>query len=151
MISTGSMCDPYMPLEDELRITEKCLRVIERFNFGVTVITKSDRVLRDLDIFEKINDKTKAVITMTLTTYDDKLCRIIEPNVCVTSRRYEVLKIFQQKNIPTVVWLMPILPYINDNADNINGIIDYCIDAGVKGIICFDMGLTLRNLYLIDI
>lgn len=82
---------------------------------------------------------------MTLTTADDELCKILEPNVAPTSRRVEVLKKLNEENIPTIVWLCPILPYINDTAKNINSIIDYCIDANVKGILCYNMGVTLRD------
>lgn len=82
---------------------------------------------------------------MTLTTFDDKLCKIIEPNVRTTSQRSETLKVLRDNGIPTVVWLSPILPFINDTEENINGILDYCIEAEVKGIICFGMGLTLRE------
>ncbi|MBP5470683.1 MAG: radical SAM protein, partial [Candidatus Riflebacteria bacterium] len=86
-----------------------------------------------------------AVVQMTLTTYDDDLCKIIEPNVCNTKRRIEVLKEMQKRGIPTIVWLTPILPFINDTEENIKAIIESCINAGVKGVICFDMGLTLRE------
>jgi DNA repair photolyase len=96
-------------------------------------------------LLKKINGKTKVVVQMTLTTADDDLSSILEPNVCPTSRRVEVLKILDEANIPTVVWLCPILPYINDSEENINGIIDSCIDSNVYGIICFGMGLTLRK------
>lgn len=145
MIGTGSMCDPYMHCERELGITRKCLELIERYNYGGTLITKSDMVLRDLDLIKSINEKAKFVLQMTLTTYDEKLCRIIEPNVCTTHRRYEVLKEMQRNNIPSVVWLCPILPYINDTEENLLGILRYCADAGVYGIIHFGMGLTLRE------
>ncbi|MDY3091780.1 MAG: radical SAM protein, partial [Erysipelotrichaceae bacterium] len=93
MIGTGSMSDPYMPLEKELKLTRKCLEILDKYNFGFTLITKSDLVLRDLDLLKKINEKTKCVVQMTITTFDDELCRILEPNVCVTSRRIEVLNI----------------------------------------------------------
>ena len=145
MIGTGSMCDPYMPIEKDLKLMRSCLEVIAKYEFGATIITKSDLVLRDLDLFEKINRQSKCVIQMTLTTYNDDLCKIIEPNVCVTSKRYEALKVLQEHGIPTVVWFSPILPYINDTEENIRGIMSYCVDAGVKGIICFGMGLTLRD------
>ena len=82
---------------------------------------------------------------MTLTTYDDQLCSILEPNVCNTKRRIEVLQEMNSRGIPTVVWLSPILPFINDTKENIAAILDACIDARVKGIICFGMGLTLRE------
>jgi len=145
MIGTGSMSDPYMPLEAELEITRGALKLIDRYGFGATLITKSDLVLRDIDLLASINSKSKAVVQMTMTTADEELCRKLEPGVCTTSRRYEVLKELQKAGIPTVVWLTPVLPYINDTEANLKAILDYCADAGVKGIICFGMGLTLRE------
>lgn len=145
MIGTGAMTDPYIPLEKELKYVRRSLELIYRYGFGFTCITKSDLVLRDLDLLKKINEKSKAVVQMTLTTADDDLCKILEPNVCTTSRRAEVLRTLNENNIPTVVWLCPILPYINDTPDNINAILDYCIEANVTGILCFGMGLTLRD------
>ena len=145
MIGTGSMCDPYIPIEKELGIMRRCLEIIERHNFGATPQTKSDLVLRDLDILTRINNKTKAVVQMTLTTADDELCRKIEPGVCPTSRRFEVLQACREAGIPTVVWFSPLLPFINDTKENIEGIVDYCARAGVQAIICFGIGLTLRE------
>ncbi len=145
MIGTGSMTDPYIPLEMELGNVRKALSLIYEYGFGFTVITKSDRILRDLDLLQKINDKTKCVVQMTLTTYDEDLCRKIEPNVSTTAKRFEVLKQLRDAGIPTVVWLSPILPFINDTSYNIAGILDMCIAAKVYGIICFGMGLTLRE------
>ena len=145
MIGTGSMCDPYIPIEKELGLMRSCLEIIERHNFGATPQTKSDLVLRDLDILTRINNKTKAVVQMTLTTADDELCRKIEPGVCPTSRRFEVLQACREAGIPTVVWFSPLLPFINDTKENIEGIVDYCARAGVQAIICFGIGLTLRE------
>ncbi|MCQ2737062.1 MAG: radical SAM protein [archaeon] len=145
MIGTGSMTDPYIPLESKLKNIRKSLELIERYGFGFTCITKSNLILRDLDLLKKINDKTKAVVQMTITTYDEELCKKIEPNVCSTKERVEVLKTLNKHNIPTIVWLSPILPFINDTEENINGILDQCIESNVKGIICFGMGLTLRE------
>lgn len=145
MIGTGSMTDPYMPLEAKLGNTRKVIELIERYGFGFTVITKSDLILRDLDLLKRINERTKCVVQMTLTTIDEELCRILEPNVCTTKRRAEVLNILRDNGIPTVVWLSPILPFINDTSENIEGILKYCIEAKVRGILCFDMGVTLRN------
>lgn len=145
MIGTGAMTDPYMHCEEQLQMMRQCLELIDRYGFGVAVQTKSDRILRDLDLLKRINEKTKAVVQITLTTYDEELCRIIEPNVCTTKRRVEVLNIMRDNGIPTVVWLDPILPFINDTEENIRGILDACVEARVKGIICFGMGLTLRE------
>ena len=145
MIGTGAMTDPYIPLERELKLTRQCLEIIEKYGFGATVLTKSTDVLRDLDLFKSINSKSKAVVQMTLTTYDETMCKIIEPNVSSTKERFEALKIFRDNGIPTVVWLDPFLPFINDTEENIRGLLDYCLKAEVKGIICFDIGLTLRS------
>ena len=145
MIGTGAMSDPYIPLERELGLTRKCLELIEGYGFGVTVQTKSDDVLRDLELYRRINEKTKAVVQMTLTTAEDDLCRLIEPGVSPTSARVAALKEFQRHGIPTVVWLCPILPFLNDTAENVGKIVDFCADAGVRGIINFGMGLTLRD------
>ena len=145
MIGTGAMCDPYLHIEENLKLTRKCLELIDQYEYGVAVQTKSTRVLRDMDLLKSINDKTKAVVQMTMTTYDETLCKILEPNVSTTKERFEALLQFKEAGIPTVVWLTPILPFINDTEENIRGILEYCVEAGVKGIICFGMGVTLRD------
>ena len=145
MIGTGSMSDPYMHCEEKLGLTRKCLEVICRYGFGAAVQTKSDRILRDIDLLDEINRKAKCVVQVTLTTFDDALCRIVEPNVCPTGRRIEVLEAMRERDIPTVVWLTPVLPFINDTEENIRAILEACARVKVKGIICFDMGLTLRE------
>ena len=145
MIGTGAMCDPYLQAEEKLKLTRRCLELIDKYEYGVAIQTKSTRILRDMDILKSINAKAKAVVQMTMTTYDETLCKILEPNVSTTHERFEALKQFKKAGIPTVVWLTPILPFINDTKENINGILDYCMEAGVKGIICFNMGVTLRD------
>lgn len=145
MIGTGSMSDPYMHCEEELQLTKKCLEIILANGFGLTILTKSDRILRDIDILEEINRTAKCVVQMTLTTYDDDLCKILEPNVCNTKRRIEVLEEFDKRGIPTVVWMTPILPFINDTEENITAILNECARVHVKGVIDFGMGLTLRE------
>ena len=145
MIGTGSMSDPYMHCEEELQLTRKCLGIIYENGFGVAIQTKSDLILRDIELLDEINRSAKCVVQMTLTTYDDDLCKILEPNVCNTKRRIEVLEKMQERGIPTVVWLTPILPFINDTEENITAILKECVSVGVKGIIDFGMGLTLRE------
>ena len=93
----------------------------------------------------RIQKKAKCVVQMTLTTADETLCRKLEPNVCTTARRCEVLRELQKAGIPTVVWLSPILPFINDTEENISTLLGRCEEAGVRGILCFGMGLTLRE------
>ena len=145
MIGTGAMCDPYMPVEKELGLTRKCLELIDRYGFGVAIQTKSPSFLRDIDLLEKINRQAKCVVQMTLTTYDTGLCRILEPNVAPTEERVKALEVCRDRGIPTVVWLAPILPFINDTEENIAAILEACARVRVKGIICYNMGVTLRE------
>lgn len=145
MIGCGTMSDPYIPLERTLEHVRKALLLALKYEYGFTLITKSNLILRDIDLLEKINNKTKCVVQMTLTTFDEELCKKIEPNVCTTKKRYEILLKLRDANIPTVVWLAPILPYINDSIENLLGILEYCKEANVYGILCFGMGVTLRE------
>lgn len=145
MLGMGSMTDPYIPLEEEIGNVRRALALASRYGFGVTLTTKSNRILRDLDLLKEINDRTKCVVQITLTTYDEELCKKIEPNVCTTKERLHVLRELQKAGIPTVVWLCPILPFINDTEENIQGILRGCAEMGVRGVICFGMGLTLRD------
>ncbi len=145
MIGTGAMSDPYMHIEEKLRLTRKCLEIILKYGFGAAIQTKSDRILQDIDLLDEINKTAKCVVQMTLTPWDDELCKILEPNVCNTKRRIEVLGEMQKRGIPTVVWLTPILPFINDTEENITPILEECVRVGVRGIIDFGMGLTLRD------
>jgi DNA repair photolyase len=145
MIGTGAMCDPYMHIEDELQMTRQCISLIEKHGFGLSILTKSDRILRDMDILRSINEKSKCVVQITLTTFDDGLCKKIEPRVSSTSERVRVLEAMRDAGIPTVVWLCPILPFINDTEDNLRGLLDHCVKAEVRGILCFGFGVTLRE------
>ena len=145
MIGTGSMSDPYMHCEEQLGLTRKCLEIIHKYGFGLAIQTKSDRILRDIDLLDEINRSAKCVVEMTLTTYDDNLCSILEPKVCNTKQRIEVLERMRERGIPTIVWLTPILPFINDTPENITAILNECVRVGVKGVIDFGMGMTLRE------
>ena len=145
MISTGAMTDPYLHAESTLRHTRRSLELIERYGFGVAIQTKSARILEDLDLLRRINERAKCVVEITLTTYDDDLCRVVEPNVSVTSERFAVLEAMREAGIPTVVWLSPLLPFLNDTEENLRGLLDYCVRARVRGVLCFGIGLTLRD------
>lgn len=145
MLGTGAMSDPYIPLEDTVGSTRKMLLLVYRYGFGITLHTKSDRVLRDLELLQAIHRQSKCVVQMTLTTHDEALCGKLEPNVCTTKKRVEALKLLHDAGIPTVVWLSPILPFLNDTRENIRAILNDCVEAGVYGVICFEMGLTLRE------
>lgn len=145
MIGTGAMTDPYIPLEDKFGYTRSCLELIDIYGFGLAIQTKSARILRDLDLLVSINKKAKCVVQITMTTFDDDLCRIIEPNVSTTTERFQVLQTMREAGIPTVVWMTPILPFINDTEENLNGILDYCIRSEVRAILNFGFGLTMRE------
>jgi DNA repair photolyase len=145
IIGTGAMSDPYIPLRENLANIRSCLEIIEKYHCGLAIQTKSNLILRDLDILQKINKHSKCIVEMTLTTYDETLCKILEPNVCTTKERFEVLKKLRDNGIKTIVWLTPLLPFINDTAENLWGLLRYCIEAKVYGIIFFGIGLTLRE------
>jgi DNA repair photolyase len=145
MIGTGAMSDPYIPIPENLAALRLCLEIIEKYGFGLAIQTKSDLILRDLDILRRINAKAKCVVEITLTTFDEGLCKILEPGVSTTKERVKVLRIMKEHDIQTVVWLSPILPFINDTEENLRGLLDYCVRSKVYGIICFGMGMTLRE------
>jgi DNA repair photolyase len=145
MIGTGAMSDPYIPVPENLANIRRCLEIIEERGCGLAIQTKSDLILRDLDLLTAINEKAKCVVEITMTTYDEKLCKTLEPNVCGTLRRFDVLKILKDHGIQTITWLCPFLPFINDTEENLRGLLDYCIEAKVFAVLCFGIGLTLRE------
>jgi DNA repair photolyase len=145
MIVTGAMSDPYIPIPENLANIRSCLEIIEKYRFGLSIQTKSNLILRDIDILKRINNKAKCIVETTLTTFDEELCKIVEPNVATTKERFEMLKIMRANGIETIVWLSPLLPFINDTEENLRGLLDYCVQSNVYGIICFGMGMTLRE------
>ena len=145
MVGTGAMSDPYIPLPENLANIRACLEIIDKYGCGVAIQTKSDLILRDLDLLISISRKAKCIVETTFTTFDEDLCKIIEPNVCGTRRRFEVLKTMRDNGIETVAWLCPFLPFINDTEENLIGLLDYCVEAGVYGILCWGIGMTLRE------
>ncbi|KOR25696.1 radical SAM protein [Clostridium sp. L74] len=145
VIGTGAMSDPYNPFEKEMMLTREALKEINNFNFGIAIATKSDLVLRDIDILKKIKSHSPTLIKITITTFDDELCKRIEPNVCVTSKRFKAIKELSNNGIFTGILLMPILPFINDNEENIVQIVRKAHECGAKFISAYGMGLTLRG------
>jgi len=145
VVGTGAMSDPYIPIPENLANIRACLEIIDKYGCGLAIQTKSDLILRDLDLLVSINKKAKCVVETTMTTFDENLCKIIEPNVCATQRRFEVLKIMRDNGIKTIVWLCPFLPFINDTEENLRGLLDYCVEADVYGILWWGVGMTLRE------
>jgi DNA repair photolyase len=142
-IGTGSMNDPYMPLEAKLNLTGRALEIIADCRFPVHVITKSDLVVRDADILADIG-RVYAVVSFTVTAADDDLSRKIEPGAPPTSRRFAALATLAARGIYTGVTMMPILPFIEDNAENIAGIVAQAAAAGAAYIMP-GFGMTLRD------
>jgi len=142
-ISFGSMNDPYMPIEKDLNLTGRALQIIAKHSFPIHIITKSNLVLRDIDVLQKIS-QTYCAISITITTCDDNLSKKIEPNAPTSSKRFEALKQLTNNNIYAGITLMPVLPYITDNSDNIISIIEKAAEANCKYIV-FAPGVTLRE------
>jgi DNA repair photolyase len=143
-IGTGSMNDPYMPLEADVRLTRQALEVILESGFPVHVITKSDLVLRDIDLLEQIHRKTYAAVTFTITTADDQMSKRLEPGAPASSRRLAALRSLSQRGLLTGITLMPVLPFIEDTEENIRAIIQMGHAAGARYILPA-FGMTLRD------
>jgi DNA repair photolyase len=145
VIQTGGISDPYIPLEKKLCKTRKALELIDKYEFGVSIVTKSDLVLRDIDLLKSINEKAKSVVNISLSTVDDNIARLVEPGAPLPSRRLETLSILKENNIPTIVWFTPVLPYIEDTEQNIREVVRQCSICKVDGILNYSMGLTLSE------
>ena len=144
IIGMGSMSDPYNPYEMKYELTRKSLSLMERFKFGVFIITKSDLVLRDIDVLKRVDKVARAIVGVTITCDKDELSKVIEPKVSSSSERFKALKTFSDNGIDAGILLMPILPFINDTEENVRGIVRLAIDSKAKFIYPF-FGVTLRD------
>lgn len=144
VVATGSMSDPYNPFEKELFLTRHALELINAYEFGASIITKSDLITRDIDILSEIQEHSPVLCKITITAADDELSKIIEPNVCVSSKRFEAIRKLSDAGIFTGILLMPILPFITDTEENIRGIVRKAHESGAK-FIYLALGMTLRT------
>jgi len=144
VIGTGAMSDPYNPLEKELKLTQSSLELMNAFNFGVSLVTKSDLVTRDADILKDIKTSAPTIVKFSINIADDELCKKIEPNVATTSKRFEAMSRLSAQGIFTGVFMIPLLPFIGDSEDNIIKILRMAKDAGAKFVYTY-MGMTLRK------
>lgn len=144
VIGTGAMSDPYNPFEKDLLLTRHSLELIDAFNFGLSIITKSSLITRDADILQSIAEHSPVICKLTITTADDNLCRKIEPNVSVSSERFEAMKFLTGKGIFTGAALMPVLPFLEDSPENIISIVRKTSECGGK-FIYPAFGVTLRQ------
>ncbi|SHI64428.1 DNA repair photolyase [Clostridium cavendishii DSM 21758] len=145
VIQTGAMSDPYNPFEEKLLLTREGLKQINENGFGVSIITKSPLITRDIDILKQIKKHSPVLVKVTITTFDDELCKQIEPNVAVSSERFKAVKELSDNGIYTGILLMPVLPFINDTEENIKNIVKKAHESGAKFIFAYGMGLTLRG------
>ena len=143
IIGTGSMNDPYMPVEREVGLTRQALETIADYGFGVHVITKSDLVLRDLDVLKRIA-RVSAAVSFTITTIDDDLARRVEPQAPPSSTRLRAMKALSDAGIETRVSLMPTLPFIEDNWSNVSAIIEAAYRHGARVVIPW-FGMSMRD------
>lgn len=142
-IGTGSMNDPYMPLEREYKLTAGALELIAQYRFPVHIITKSDLVVRDIDVLVEIA-RVYAAVSFTITTADDHLGKILEPGAPPVSRRLQAMNQLAEAGILTGVIMMPVLPFIEDNEENIANIVSLAVANGASYIIA-SFGMTLRD------
>lgn len=142
-IGTGSMNDPYMPIETKMKLMRGALKLIRKHYFGLHVITKSDMIVRDIDILKEIG-KIYAAVSLTITAADDKLAKQIEPNAPPSSKRFKAIKKLSDEGIYTGIVLTPVLPFITDSKENIEEIILKGKEAGAKYILCW-AGMTMRD------
>ena len=144
VVGIGSMSDTYNPLEKKYEQTKGALKLISKYNFGVSIDTKSDLILRDIDLLKEINSKNNVIIKITITTPHDELSKIIEPNVCITSKRLKTIKELSDNGIYVGIMMNPVLPFITDKEEDIKLLVKLAYENGAKFIQTY-MGMTLRE------
>jgi DNA repair photolyase len=144
VIGIGAMSDTYNPFERRYEITRNALKLIKKYGFGVSLETKSDLIVRDKDVFEEINRLQSVIVKFTITTSDDNLAKIIEPNVCASSARFKAMKQLSDNGLFTGTLLTPIIPFITDSEENIKEIIRLSYENGAKFVWSMG-GVTLRD------
>lgn len=144
VIGIGAMSDTYNPLEKEYKQTRSALKIISKYGFGVSIDTKSDLILRDIDLLKEINEKNNVIIKFTITTPNDELSKVIEPNACVSSKRLKAIKTLSDNGIFVGIMMNPVLPFITDKEEDIKKLVKLASENGAKFIHTY-MGITLRE------
>ena len=144
VVGIGAMSDTYNPQELKYEQTRGALKLISKYGFGVSIDTKSDLILRDIDLLKEINSKNNVIVKFTITTPLDELSKIIEPHVCVSSKRLHAIKILSDNGIFTGIMLNPMLPFITDKEEDIKLLVKLAKMHGAKFIHTY-MGMTLRE------
>lgn len=144
VVGTGAMSDPYNPFEEKLLLTRHSLELIDAFEFGCMVLSKSSLIARDKDIYASIKEHSPVICAMTITACNDDLSLKTEPNVSPSSERANALAELSSAGIFTGIVMMPILPFIGDTMENIGGIVRMGAEAGVR-FIYPSLGMTMRT------
>lgn len=144
VVGTGAMSDPYNPFENQYMLTRGALQLIDKYKFGSSIATKSDLVTRDIDILKSIQSHSPVIVKITITSYDDELCRKVEPNTAVSSRRFDAINKLSENGLFAGILMMPILPFVEDNEENIKNIVSTAYESGAK-FIYPAFGVTLRQ------
>lgn len=144
VVGIGAMSDTYNPFEEKYEQTRGALKLISKYNYGVSIDTKSTLILRDLDLLKEINAKNNVIVKFTITTPHDALAKIIEPHVSPSSERLEAIRKLSANGIFTGIMLNPILPFITDNEEDIKTLVRLAHEAGAKFIHTY-LGMTLRE------
>jgi DNA repair photolyase len=142
-IGTGSMHDPYMPIEKQYRLTGQALELMAQFGFGVHVITKSDLVVRDVDLLCAVG-RVHASVSFSISTTDDGLSRKIEPGAPPVSARFAAMQFLAQRGVQVGVTLMPVLPFIEDTPENIQAVVERAAASGARYIVPW-FGMSQRD------
>jgi len=143
-IGTGSMNDPYAPVEKQYQLTRGALKLLVEYGFPVHVLTKSALVTRDVDLFNQIGQDSQALVSFTITTCDDALGKKLEPRAALVSERLAAMQYLAERGIKVGVLLMPVLPFLEDNWENIRGIVELAHAHGA-GWILAAFGMTQRK------
>lgn len=143
VVGTGSMSDPYNPFEEKLQLTRRALTLLEAYGFGVAIATKSDLIVRDIDVLTSIHRTMPAICKITLTTCDDALAAKVEPRAPSPSRRLAAVERLSAAGLFTGILMMPILPFLEDRPENIREIVDRAADAGAR-FVYPALGMTCR-------
>ena len=144
IVGTGSMSDPYNPLEEKLELTREALKLLDSYGYGVAIATKSPLITRDIDIIKSISTHSPVLIKMTITTTDDKLSQKIESNIDISSKRFAALKELADNDIYSGILFMPVLPFITDTVENVETLVEKATESKVK-FIYPGFGMTLRD------
>lgn len=143
-IAMGAMSDPYNPFEEELLLTRHALELIDAYDCGVSVDTKSDLIVRDIDLYQSIQAHSPVICKLTVTTVDEDLAAKVEPRAPSPARRLAAIRSLAQAGLFCGVLLMPVLPFLEDRPEQVLSVVDRSADAGAK-FIYSGFGVTMRQ------